>query len=93
MYLEDFGFEINENLEDFITEVTLASLGEDGKHLVEFVETDEFMFAMEFVDARKAAEAGVITLRVEADHDEVFALVIRSFVAEVLVIGEAHIGI
>ena len=64
--------------------------GEYGEHVFELVEADEFVFAVEGVDAGEAAESFGVALSVETDHDDLLALVGGALLAGVVVVLEAH---
>ena len=47
-------------------EVRIFALAEYCQHFLEFIEADELMFVVKFVDASQTAKSAVVTLFVEA---------------------------
>jgi len=48
------------------------------------------MFAVEMVDAGEAAEAFVFAFLVEAEHDDLFTLMLWTLLAVVLIVLQTH---
>lgn len=66
-------------------------IGQNLQHVVEFVNTDEFVFPMDIVNAGKTAQSLAITLRTETDHDNFLSSMRRTFLAEGLIFVKAHL--
>ena len=78
-------------IEDLFFDVGIIFDSKHGKHFLKFIKADEFMLAVEEIDAGKAAESFSIALRINADHDKLLPLMLDSLMAEVLVIIESHV--
>lgn len=68
----------------------IAFVGEGGHHGLKFIQTNELMLAMEFIDAAEAAQPFIFTFRIEANHNDVFPLVLRALLAKMLVVFKPH---
>lgn len=45
---------------------------------------------MEFVNAAQAAQPFVLALRIQANHDHIFSLMLRALLAQVFVVVKTH---
>lgn len=60
------------------------------KHVIEFIETDELMFAVDIIDAGEATESLTFAFGSDTDHDDFFTCVGCSLLAECLVFLKTH---
>jgi len=61
------------------------------EHIVKFIETDEFMLAVDVVDAGQTAQSLAFALAIQTDHYDLLSGVRRAFFTERVVFLETHI--
>jgi hypothetical protein len=65
--------------------------GEHFEHVIKAVQTDEFMLAVDVINAGEAAEPLSVAFGIEADHHDLLAGVGGALLAKGLILQEAHL--
>jgi len=91
LYLEESGLKILEFCHDGVPDIWMQSFRENLEHVVEPIETDEFVLAVDVVDAGQAAQPFAVALGIETNHDYFLSGVRGALFAECAVLLKAHL--
>lgn len=69
----------------------MQGLRENFEHVIEPIQADEFVLAVDVVDAGQAAQPLAVALGIETNHDDLFSRMRGALFAEGAILLKAHL--